>query len=292
MALPLLLPAPAPAETGSRIAYAQGGRLNFVTPTGAPLESTRKLSSFKVDIGASDDGRRVAVLARTGTAGAHGDFYRVYVWTAGRGKLQQVPVGGPIETRAAPSLALSPGGRTLALSIGSRIRLVDLVSGRRRTLRKQARGFDVQPSFSADGRRLVFCHGRGFERPGIDIYEIVLGDGSVRRLTRSGPDEFFPQLSPDGRHLAFLRRRQDGFDLIFARVDGMAETLVRRVGDLSARPDFSPNGRRLAYASVKGLEHLPFPYWKLQTIGLDGRAARTIERTRSGPLLPQWTMAP
>jgi Tol biopolymer transport system component len=289
LALSLAFTSPAQA---SRIVYAYGARLNFVTPAGTPLGSTRRAGLFTTDIAASDDGRRVAVLQRTGTDGAHGDYYRVYVWADGERRLQQIAVGGPIQAAGAPSLALSPDGRLLAVSIGPEIRLVDLLSKRRRTLRELNGGFDIQPAFTADGRHLVFCHGQAYPQRA-DVYEMALRGGGARRLTRSRAPEFFPQLSPGGRHLAFLRRDGDGFDLMTARADGSAERVLRRVGYLTSRPDFSPDGRRLAFAWVKHLGYAPYPPWTLFTVRLDGGDARAVRRgIRGGPLLPQWTRSP
>lgn len=279
------------AEAASRIVYAHDGRLNFVSPAGLSLGATRKASNSTVDIAASDDGSRVAVLKETGTDGAHGNYYRAYVWTDGREKLQQVQVPGPIQNAGAPSLALSPDGRILAISIGAEIRLVDLVSKRRRTLRELNGGFDIQPAFTADGRHLVFCHGR-FSPYRVDVYKMALRGGPARRLVDSREQEYFPQLSPDGRHLAFLRREGRGFAIVTARADGSGERVVRRVGHLMSRPDFSPDGRRLAFAIAKGLEYVAFPRWTLFTSRLDGSGVRAVARGRGGPILPQWTRVP
>jgi Tol biopolymer transport system component len=284
---------PAEAGAASRIVYARGGRLHFVTPGGTPLGRTRKAGYAVVDIAASNNGRRVAVLKRTGADGSRGSYYRAYVRSAGERKLQQIAIGGPLKRAGAPSLALSPHGRLLAVSIGERIRLVDLLTKRRWFLHSPGYGFDVQPSFTADGRHLVFCHGRYPSPFRVNVYEITLGKQRTRRLTHSRADEYFPQLSPDGSHLAFLRRQGDGFDLMTARADGSGERLVRHVGRLISRPDFSPSGRRLAFALVKGYERAQYPSWTLLTTRLDGRGARVVRRgIRGGPLLPQWTRSP
>lgn len=281
------------AAAASRIVYVHGGRLNFITPGGATLGTTRKSGHSTTDIAASADGRRVAVLQNTGTDGSHGAYYRVFVRTAGSRKLQQIAVGGPIKRSGAPSLALSPHGRMLALSVGREIRLIDLETKHRRTLRKASGGFDVQPSFTSDGRHLVFCHSH-WSSNRVDVYEIALRPGAhARRLIHSRAPEYFPDVSPDGRHLAFLRRDSSGFDLILSRRDGSRERVLRHVRYLAARPDFSPDGRRIAFAWVKYIGYAPFPPWTLFTIGIGGHGLRALTRgIRAGPLLPQWTRVP
>jgi len=295
LAIPALSQAPtgpAVAEAASRIVYANDGRLLYITPSGAPLGRTGRSGYGVVDIATSDDGRRTAVLQRTGTDGAHGDFFRLYVRTAGERRLQEVAINGPILEAAAPSVALSPDGRTLAISIAREIRLVDLATKRRRTLREVERGYDTQPSFTADGRHLVFCHGKPYPYRS-DIYEIALGSGTAHRLAGTGRQEFFPQLSPDRRHLAFLRRERGGFVLIVARANGSGERVVRHVDELVSRPDFSPDGRRVAFATVRGLEYATHPRWALFTSRLDGSETRAVLRSNlGGPLLPQWARMP
>jgi hypothetical protein len=292
LALLLAVAAP-PAAASSRIAYAHNGRISVVTPAGAFLGTTGKAGAFITDIAASDDGRRIAVLENTGTDGSHGNYYRAYVRTAGKRKLQPIAIGGPIKSAGAPSVALSPKGRLLAISIGEKIRLVDLVSKRRWFLRGPGNGFDIQPTFTADGRHLVFCHGWYPSPFRLEVFKIRLGGKHARRLTHSRRDEYFPQLSPDGRHLAFLRRAEDGFDLIVARVDGTRERVVRHVLTLFSRPDFSPRGNRLAYASVRSRELGELPPWRVVTARLDGSGRRTVVHgIHGGPVLPQWTRVP
>lgn len=282
------------AGAASRIVYAHDARLYFVSPKGTPLARTRVAGYFAVDIAASENGRRVAVLQRTGTDGAHGDFYRLYVRTAGERRLAEIAVGGPIESAGAPSLALSPDGRLLAISIGEDIRLIDLETKRRRELRKSPDGFDIQPSFTADGRHLVFAHGTYPQPSATEIYEIGLHGGHARRLTHGGRDKLFPVLSPDGRHLAYLQRAHRGFDLIVSRPDGSRGHLIHRVKELFSRPDFSPNGRRLTYGDVRGYMYgAGLSRWSVYTVGVaGGRPRKVVRGIVGGPLYPQWTRTP
>ena len=75
-----------------------------------------------------------------------------------------------------------------------------------------------------------------------------------------------PAITPDGRLVAFAARRQDGTDMIFLRgLDGSAPRPL--AGTEGARGLFwSPNGRRLGFAS-RG---------KLRTVGVDGGDVQTL----------------
>ena len=70
--------------------------------------------------------------------------------------------------------------------------------------------FFEYPSWSPDGRRLVFMH-QTFEEAG-GIYEIAVvnRDGSgMERLTNEAADDGWPQWSPDGKKIVFSSTRDD-----------------------------------------------------------------------------------
>lgn len=288
----ILETASASAAEESRLVYLEETRLQFADPSGAKLSKTGTVGSYTTDLAASENGRRVAMLQWVQTAGAHGDHYRVRLWTAGRG-IRTVWASGPFSVPGSPSLALSPDGRLLALSVAPQIRIIDLRDDSRRIVRNPHWEFDMQPSFTADGKHLVFAHGKLSEEGSTAIYEISLGGGAAQRLTESDRDELFPQLSPDGVHLAFLRRAGRGFDLIVARIDTGTEHVIRHVRYPVSRPDFSPDGRYLTFATTPSLEGFPGGPWTVYTVRADGSRMRAVVGgIRGGAVLPQWTGVP
>lgn len=71
------------------------------------------------------------------------------------------------------------------------------------------RGVEASPSFSPDGNQVAFSWNGAAERNS-DIYVKVVGLGEPLRLTSSPLSEEVPVWSPDGRWIAFVRRKGAG----------------------------------------------------------------------------------
>ncbi len=63
-------------------------------------------------------------------------------------------------------------------------------------------GYDNQPSFSADGRSLLFSARRDGAQN--DIYRFDLHSDATRRVTRTPKNEYSPRESSDGRHVTVI----------------------------------------------------------------------------------------
>jgi gamma-glutamyltranspeptidase/glutathione hydrolase len=127
-------------------------------------------------------------------------------------------------------------------------------------------GDERTPSWTPDGR-IVFAH-RAADEMQWDLFLVnPAGSGSSRvplRLTQSPDDELQPRVSPDGRRIAFTSNRnsEDGdFDIWLMRLfdrtapasgsgRGPAVRLARQPG-YDGFPEWSPDGSRLAYYSVR-----------------------------------------
>jgi Tol biopolymer transport system component len=309
--LALLLGSSAHAEASSRIAFAtssfiHGSQLNFVSPTGKVLGQIKDFRS-PIALSASDNGRYVAALPEgefdeSEDEMDEGVYYSAFVYKAGTRQPRRVEIGfGSGGIGAAPSLApllaISPNGHLLAFSGSSTIRIINLDTGRRSTLRKP-RGSDFQASFSSDGRHLVFAHHDTTCQAGkcerkSDIFMTAIGGSSRHRLTDDPEEELFPVISPDGRWLAFLRRTPRAYELVTKRVGSDQERVIRRVHCLFSRPDFSPDGKRIVYAWNKNSECGELDPRTIFIVGIDGRGTHAVARgIKGGQPLPQWTRVP
>ena len=108
----------------------------------------------------------------------------------------------------------SPDGKLVAYSVWSRggyrdIRVVDVATGQFRQLMVD-RAMDMQPSFSADGKYLLYAS----DRSGIsNIYAFELATGVLHQVTNVLTGAYQPELSPDGKTLLYVGYTSEGFDL-------------------------------------------------------------------------------
>jgi len=127
-------------------------------------------------------------------------------------------------------------------------------------------GDERTPSWTPDGR-IVFAH-RSADEVQWDLFLVDPAgpepDRIPLRLTQSPDDELQPRVAPDGRRIAFTSNRnsEDGdFDIWLMRLfdrtappssggRGPAVRLARQTG-YDGFPEWSPDGTRLAYYSVR-----------------------------------------
>jgi Tol biopolymer transport system component len=114
---------------------------------------------------------------------------------------------------------------------------------------------DGQPAFAASGARIYFC--REVASGSNDVFSVGLDGRGLRHLTSGPASDNHPRAAAGGRIIAFERRMSGPsgvrFGHIFtARVDGShVRDLTPRLprGLFAADPEFSPDGRRVAYST-------------------------------------------
>ena len=137
---------------------------------------------------------------------------------------------------------------------------------------------DLDAVWSPDGKRIAFV--RAWQ-----VY-VMNADGSKqRRLTLDGPRNLSPSWSPDGQKIAFDRRlgwrqpkyrhgnrdyygdyRASVYEVHVINADGNGQTRLTR----GAEPLWSPDGRRIAFRSVRDGE--------IYVMNADGSRQRNVSR--------------
>ena len=155
--------------------------------------------------------------------------------------------------------AWSPDGKVLALTAVRTgqpvIALLDPSSG---SVKREVRlpGLDdaLNPSFSPDGKSLVFSGNQGGL---MDLYVVTLQTGRIDRLTHDAFADLEPTFTPDGRSIVFVTERfstsLDTLDvgpLRLAEIDLATHAVTAIPGFLRGKhlsPQVSPDGRSITF---------------------------------------------
>jgi TolB protein len=218
---------------------------------------------------------------------------RTYLYDIETGR-QEVLAEGPNSMDY--SARFSPDGRSIALSraVGgnSDIYVIELARRTQRRLTNDA-AIDTSPSFSPDGKMLVFVSDRGL---GPQLY-IMREDGAQMNCPKGGRDTTCritfdsgrftdPVWSPRGDWIAFSRQGDGKFSIGVIRTDGSGMRILTD-GYQDESPTWSPNGRVIAFERTASRGAGP----KLWSIDLTGRNLRRMPTPRDatnptwGPLL-------
>jgi serine/threonine protein kinase len=104
---------------------------------------------------------------------------------------------------------------------------------------------DRQPTYSPDGRRVVFSSNRGGN---LDVWALELETGSVRRLTDHPADDWDPAVGRDGRIL-WSSNRTGHFEIWTAEPDGARPRQLSHDGFQAENPTATADGRWVVYNS-------------------------------------------
>ena len=146
----------------------------------------------------------------------------------------------------------SPDSKMLAYhSSGndSDIFVYEVESGNTRNI-TNSESFDADPSFSPDGRQIVFVSTRDGNG---EIYSIDVEGGNLRRLTFDPKTDAHPAFSPDGTQISFTSDREnENADLYLMNADGgntVKLTRLDKSNETVGPGGWSSDGTRIVFAS-------------------------------------------
>ena len=106
--------------------------------------------------------------------------------------------------------------------------------------------------------------------------------GDAQRVTFAGNYNISPRISPDGKTLAYISRRNGGFQLYAM---DLANNQEQRLSDTvkDESPSFSPNGQYIMYATESGGRR-----GSLAVVSVDGRIRQRLTVQAGDVREPTW----
>lgn len=143
----------------------------------------------------------------------------------------------------------------------------------------------IHPSWAPDSRRILYCTDDDLRPPvknEAEIYAIDLATRAVTTLVSGGVNTY-PNLSPDGRRIAFRRMIGIDSEIFVANADGSAARNLTGHPAFDGWPAWSPDGRRIAFASNRNSAYQIF------VMDADGSNVRLVANTEGRATAPRWT---
>jgi TolB protein len=153
---------------------------------------------------------------------------------------------------------------------------------------------EYSPSLTPDGKWIVFTSERAGQS---DLYRIHPDGTGLEQLTEDPAFDDQGTLSPDGKSLAFVSTRSDGFANLWLL--DMASRKYRNLTPGASgnfRPSWSPDGRWIAFSSDRDASPGRFPgQWEhMQSTGIylihpDGSGLRRLTKSGGFAGSPTWS---
>jgi len=311
-----VLPPPAPPAPGRqipRVAWVAMGLLLGALPllvwnrTEASPESWQprevypltSLPGQELDATLSPDGKQVAFVWDKGV----GDFDLYHLPSTG-GEAQQLTATQHRDLHP----AYSPDGRTIAFlrtsPAGMEVWRIG-ADGSRAAKLTEIRWFEwfnwrsdlllstgyPGPAWTPDGRTLILSDVAGAQQ-GAALWEFDIATGSRRQISRPAKlsHDFYPAVSPDGRHVAFARQASASVcDLyLVERATGTERRLTHDSQDIHGLA-WTPDSRALVYSTLRSgamqLWRFPLDGGRQEPVAAPGDRAMGPAISRDGRLL-------
>ena len=169
------------------------------------------------------------------------------------------------------------------------IYVMDANGGNQRRLTNN-RHDDWSPSWSPDGKRIVFSSNRDKDNPhDYEIYVMDADGQNEQRLTNNPDEDRSPSWSPDGKRIAFESDRKGDwvkFDIYVMDADGGNQQKLTNHRAWDGSPSWSPDGERITfYSSREGNA-------EIYVMDADGGNLQNLTNNPHSDASPSWLNSP
>jgi TolB protein len=179
--------------------------------------------------------------------------------------------------------AYSPTGEQIVIAATPGLHIMDADGANPRTLFDAGGKLTVFPSWSPDGKHIVFSMGAFFDRPRKPgQVAMINADGSgLRMLTEGESSSGFPSWAPDGKRVVYrvAGKGEQGLRILSLE-DGKVTKLTTEYDNFSA---WSPRGDLIAFTSFRDGD------FEIYTIRPDGSGVRKLTNTRGNDAHLVWS---
>ncbi len=175
----------------------------------------------------------------------------------------------------------SPNGKMLALVL-SKYGNPDIytlnTTTKRLTRLTRNRAIDTEPVWSNKGRSIIFTSDRSGTP---QLYQVTATGGKPKRITFEGSYNAAASISPDGKYITMVHGERGQFKIAQLELE-TGNLTVLTDGALDESPSFSPNGKMVLYASMRGENGVLF------AVSVDGRSKHKISDQTGDLREPVW----
>ena len=161
---------------------------------------------------------------------------------------------------------------------------------------------DINPSWSPNGKRIVFMSARdghvdgGHGPPIYEIYVMDADGDNLQKLTNNPSDDRYPSWSPDGKRIAFESDRDaegnpHGIDIYVMDADGGNQERLTNNLTEDRYPSWSPDGQRIVFSARREghvVHNLDITY-EIYVMDADGGNQHRLTNNRNNELSPVWS---